>query len=403
MATLEICEGGTIPVRIGKVEKVRLEEMLGMGGFGSAWRVRDTETSRQYVLKIIQGIKPGSVMAERVRLEAEVDIPSDHVVKSIGLREWDASTFLILSKYYRGRSLDKLVEEGVHLRKKQKRRIFKQVLMGTRDAHRCNVIHRDLKPANVLVEDEGHVRLLDFGISKFKGKNLTISGDILGTPPYMAPELIISGAKTADARSDIFSLGQILYELAMGEHFWRHQGWAELGDLIAFLTRTPPPTEVMDLAGFSCGFYDDAARVILKATKLDPGQRYQSVGGMMSDLGYVPGLTPIPTDLHLRSPLLIVESGDDKGERTLLDIPDGGCIKMGRDKADIILSYDSVSRPHLAFSRSGDVYSVQDLGSKNGTMVGGIALSPGDPPFKIRHADRIKIGDVFLRFVLMLR
>jgi len=391
-------EGGHIPVRIGPVAEVELLELLGTGGFGSAWKVADCATGALYTLKIIQGIIPGSVEAERVRLEAKVSIPSEYIVPAIGLREWDPSTFLILFEYFPGKSLDKLLEMGA-LTSDQKKEIFKQTLIGVSDAHRCNVIHRDLKPANILVGDDGRVGLIDFGISKFKGSGLTLSGEIIGTIPYMAPELLVHGAKVADARADIYSLGHTLYELSMGQHFWTRKGWRELKDLVGYLTQTPPPTEVIDLSDFHCDFYHAAPEVLPRMVKIDPAERYFSVDEVLADLGYVPYLPEPPADLHLRSPLLIVESGSNRGARTVLGLNDGEKREMGR--ADIAGGDTSISRRHLEFSRSGDRYFVRDLGSKNGTMVRGIALDPADPPMEIRHADRIKVGDVFLRFAFL--
>src|SRR5687767_7275943 len=132
---LPVMVGGRIPTEIGDIREVELLELLGSGGFGSAWKVVDVHTSVFYVLKIIQGIIPGSVMAERVRLEAEVSIPSEHIASVIGLREWDPSTFLILFEYFPGLSLDKILETG-GLSSDQKKQIFKQALVGVSDAHR---------------------------------------------------------------------------------------------------------------------------------------------------------------------------------------------------------------------------------------------------------------------------
>jgi len=108
---LEIMKGGRIPIAIAGIDEVRLLDLLGTGGFGSVWKVSDTKTNKVYALKIIQGVEPGSVLADRVRLEAEVTIPSEHVIPSIGLREWDEQTFLILMEFFSGKSLERLLEE----------------------------------------------------------------------------------------------------------------------------------------------------------------------------------------------------------------------------------------------------------------------------------------------------
>lgn len=393
---LQIMLGGIVPVNIGEIEKVELQELLGSGGFGSAWRVSDPATGNLYVLKIIQGIKPGSVEAKRVEAEASVTIPSEHVVKVIGLCEWDASTYGILFDYFPGKSLDQVLEER-ELSSAQKKSIFKQILIGVADAHRCNIIHRDLKPANILVGDDGTVKLIDFGISKFKGKGLTVSGAIIGTMPYMAPELLLHGAKVADARADIYSLGHILYELAMGKHFWEHQGWCELSDLVSYLTQTPVPTEVIDLESFHCDFFREAPHVLIKMLKIEPSDRYFCVEDVMSDLGYIPNFPEPPADLHLRYPLLIVESGSNKRAQTLVSVDDGASVRLGR--AELAGADSSISRTHLEFSRVGDRYFVRDLDSRNGTVVRGISLEHS--PMEIKHCDRIQVGDVFLRFAFI--
>jgi len=403
MPTLALMPGGRIPVSIRGIAEVELVELLGMGGYGSAWKARDVSTGKLYVLKIITGLIPGSVEVERVRLEAEVSVPSEHVVPAVGLREWDPSTFLILFQHFSGRSLDKLLESG-GLAAAQKKRVFLETLIGVSDAHRNNIVHRDLKPGNILVQDDGHARIFDFGISKFKGSGLTVSGAIIGTIPYMAPEIIMGGAKSADARADVFSLGQILYELSMGQHFWTRMGWVELKDLVSYLTRDPPPREAIELSDFRCDIFRDAAPVLARMVKIDPAERYDSVDDVLSDLGYIPSLPEPLEDLHLRSPLLIVESGSNIGARTVLHVDVGGRMVLGRE--DIAGSDTSISRRsrggHLEFSRRGDQYFVRSVSGKE-IMVRAIVLDKSDPPMEVRHADRIKVGDVFLRFAFLRR
>lgn len=396
--TLEIMVGGRVPMEIGTVAEVRLLELLGIGGFGSVWKVADCATEKIYVLKLIQNIEPGSVMAERVRLEAEVSIPSEYIIPVMGLRQWDPSTYLLLFEYFPGKSLDRILGANL-LKREQRRDIFRQTLVGVADAHRCNVIHRDLKPANILVGDNGQVKLIDFGMSKFKDQRLTKGNEIMGTVPYIAPELLIYGAIVADAQADIYALGHILYELATGQHFWVRKRWRQLEDFVLYLSQTPPPTEGIDLSDFHCDLYPNAASVLSRMVKIDPNQRFSSIDDVMTDLGYVPYMPELPLDLHLRYPLLIVESGSNRGARTLVNISEGGFLVMGR--ADIAGGDESISRRHLEFSRSGNQYFVRDVGSKNGTLLRGLALKLGAAPTPIQHSDRIKVGDVFLRFVFL--
>lgn len=399
-AILQLMEGGHIPVEIADVHEVELLELLGVGGFGSMWRVTDTATSKLYTLKIIQGIIPGSVKEERIRLEAGVSIPSNYIVPVVGLRAWDARTFLILFEYFQATSLDKVLEQRL-LTREEKKGIFIQTLKGVADAHRSNVIHRDLKPGNILVGSDGTTKLIDFGISKFKGtRSITESGEIIGTIPYMAPELIIHGVKVADARCDVYSLGQIFFELTMGEHFWRRRGWSELSDLMGYLNQVPPPEEAINIDEFHCDFFSNSRSVLTKMVKLAPEHRYENVDEILYELeGIVPGIPPIPKDLHLRSPLLLVESGTNSLARTVLHLSDGEKRVFGL--YDFVGGDRSVGRQHLEFSRYGDRYFVRDLHSKNGTMVRGILLDPDGPAMEIHHTDRIKIGDVFLRFVFL--
>lgn len=399
-SVLQIMVGGRIPLKnIPSVSEVELLQMLGSGGFGSAWKVADTTTKKLYVLKIIQGIKPGSVLAQRVRQEADVRIPSKFVVPVIGLEEWDPSTFLILFEYFQARALDEVLKEG-RLTSDEKRQIFIQILQGVADAHYNNIIHRDLKPANILVGEHNVVKIIDFGISKFKGAGLTVSGEVMGSIPYMAPEVIIRGSRVADARCDIYSLGHIFYEFAMGKHFWVRKGWSELDDWLTYLSKYPKPEEAIEFDDFHCDFLEGSLPIVAKMVKIDLVQRYDSVNDILAEFGHVSDLPPLPDDLHLRSPLLIVESGTMRGARTVLGLEDGETRILGR--SSLAGNDSSISRDHLEFRKVGDRYYIRDLNSKNGTLVRGVEVTY-DNPLEIRHTDRVKVGEVFLRFVLYPR
>jgi serine/threonine protein kinase len=413
MPALQIMPGGRIPIEIAGIHEVQLTELLGVGGFSSVWKVTDTDTGRFYTLKIIPSINPGSVQAERVRLEAEVSVPSQYIVSVIGLREWDPSTFLILFEHFNGTSLDTLLQK-VTLSSAQKKHIFIQILKGVAVAHHHNVIHRDLKPGNILVDVDKNTKLIDFGISKFKGVRITKSGEIIGTVEYMAPELIIQGAEVADARCDIYSLGHLFYEIVTGQHFWKRKGWGELEDVVKYMDQVPSPAEAIELDDFRCDFFLNAREILAKMVKIDPQERYETVDAILQDLGEdvleIPSLPleddiaisdilPVSSDFDLRSPLLIVESGANRLARTVLGLHEGEIREIGR--FDLAGSDTSISRKHLEISRHDDRYYIRDIHSKNGTMLRGILLKPGADPVEIYHADHIKVGDIFLRFAFV--
>ena len=215
----------------------------------------------------------------------------------------------------------------------------------------------------------------------------------------MAPEFLIEGAQVADAKSDIYSLGHILYELAMGENFWHHSGWYKLEDFIKYLTQTPTPTIGINLSDFYCDFFPEVEGILSQMMKINPEERYQSVEDVIFDLEIPLEFPKLPTGLNVEYPLLIVESGNNKGARTFVNINDSGSLILGR--VDIAGADTTISRQHLEFRRKGNNYFVRDLGSKNGTMLKGKIID--NYPVEIKHGNMIKVGDVFLRFVFLDR
>lgn len=393
---LQLAAGGRIPVNVDGITELQLVEYLGGGGFGSVWKTLDTTRGKHYTLKVIQNVDEKGLDVARVLLEAEVSIASDYVVPVVGLREWSDYTFLIVFDYFASRSLDLRLRNET-LSDAQKRTIFDQILYGVSDAHHNNIIHRDLKPANVLVSDDFRVKLIDFGISKFKDRNITQAGSTFGTPYYMAPELLIQGSSVADATSDIYALGQLFYELVMGKCLWVRKGWQRMEDFISFLRADPPPSEVMDFEGFACDFYPDAENVLRRMVKINPAERFSCVEEIIDEINIAPKSSPPLVGLY-DFPVLIVESGTNRNARTFLHVADGGSAIMGR--ADFAGGDKSISRRHVEIRRRGRHYWLRDMASRNGTMIGGSRLTPGRF-HELRHADRIKIGDIFLRFAFM--
>lgn len=391
---IELTEGDRIPVKVGTIAEVELIELIAKEAFGSIWKVADSATNELYVMKLIQGIRGDSDLVDRIRLEAEVAIPSQNIVPVIGLCQSDKYTFLILFKYFPGQSLDKLLADGA-LSSKDKQRVFQEILLGVAAAHRCNIIHRELNPSNILIDGKGNVKIIDFGISKFKGKHLNATGEIVGKYQYMAPELLVHGVKVTDASADIYSLGHVFYELAMGQNFWARKHWLHLEHFAAYINQYPAPKEAIDLNDFRCDFFPEAKQVIERMVKIEFSERYSSVEEIISDLGITTEITIHKKEALLSYPQLIVESGTNKGARTLVNIEEGGALVLGR--SDISGADRSISRRHLQFERQDNIYFVRDSNSKNGTMLRGKVIKAD--PVQINSGDRIKAGDIFLRFV----
>ncbi|MGF1486736.1 MAG: protein kinase, partial [Prochloraceae cyanobacterium] len=282
-------------------------------------------------------------------------------------------------------------------------RLFIPVLEAVHYAHRNLVVHRDLKPANILVGDNLEVRAIGFGMAKFREHNLCARNRaMVGTYPWMAPEILIQGERITDAKVDIYALGHIFYELATGQHFWVRKGWGLNGFekfVREYLQVSPMPTEAIDLKDFREGFYPNSIDLLARTIKISPKERIGSIDEILSRLGYSSYQAPAIEDLHLRYPLLVVESGSNKGAKTMVNVSQGNRVVLGR--FELAGNDLSISRKHLEISRSGDRYFVRDLGSRNGTLLRGNILTAEDPPVEIKHCDRIKVGDIFLRFVFL--
>ena len=400
---LPIKPGGRIdiPLHSGSTVQLELLELLGCGGFGSVWKTVDS-SGQQYALKILQGVEPDSTLAKRFRLEAEVSIPSPYVVRALGFREWDPCTYLILFEYFNGVSLHTWYDQK-EFDVEQRRSALRQILLGVAAAHQHNIIHRDLKPENLLMDGEGQVKVIDFGIAKFGESNLT-NRTGYGTMAYLPPEILKSGTfKDADARTDIYALGHIYYELVTGQHFWEKQGWGKMMGVAEFAAYMDShrPQECIDFSDFESCLFPQDQTVIARMVKRKPQARFDSVNAVIDELGLfsdTEAKPPIEGE-PLIYPLLIVESGSNEGARTVLNLSREIPYVLGR--GELAGSDTSISRRHLEFSCIEGTYCIRDIGSKNGTWVNGKRLIPNESAIALRHSDRIKVGDIFLRFAFL--
>jgi len=259
---------------------------LGAGGMGEVYRARDTRLERDVAVKVlpesIQGDPEALARFEReAKLVAALSHPNILAIHDVGK---DAGVSYAVTELLEGETLrDRLNSGTVSLRKAIS--YAREVASGLAAAHGRGIVHRDLKPENVFVRSDGHVKILDFGLARRDALGeaegaaeaptvaRTKPGTILGTVGYMSPEQV--RGETADSRTDIFSFGAILYELAYGERAFKAE--SDVETMTAILREEPPALRRRG------GVPNEIARVIARCLEKKPEERFQSA----SDLAFV--------------------------------------------------------------------------------------------------------------------
>lgn len=231
--------------------KYELKQRLAVGGMGEVWSARNDMTSADVALKILHpNIQHLNEVERRFRHEARLGATLSHrnIVRVYDLVEEDDGTLILVMELLRGETLQHLLSRRAVLSQDEAIAIALQVLSALAHAHELGIVHRDLKPANVFlsVDPDGHVlaKLVDFGIAKVAESGVhTMDGTVLGTPRYMSPEQIRSTGPI-DGRSDLFSVGTLLYEMLTGSSPFDDKTPA--ASLAAVLERTVMPDQRID-------------------------------------------------------------------------------------------------------------------------------------------------------------
>ena len=267
--------------------RYQIIEELGKGGMGKVYRVLDKKLNEEVALKLI---KP-EVASDRETLERfsnELKLARKIAHRNVGRMfelMQDEEAHFITMEYVPGEDLKSFIRRSRQLTVGTAIAIAKQVGEGLAEAHRLGVVHRDLKPSNIMIDKEGNARIMDFGIARFlKGKGITGAGVIIGTPEYMSPEQV--EGKEADQRSDIYSVGIILYEMLTGRVPF--EGDTPLSVAVKQKTELPP-----DPRQFNPQIPEAVRHLILKCLEKDKTKRYLIVEDLLSDLSGIEAGFPV--------------------------------------------------------------------------------------------------------------
>ncbi|MDZ7264183.1 MAG: protein kinase [candidate division KSB1 bacterium] len=263
------------------VSHYRILEKLGEGGMGAVYKAEDTKLQRIVALKFLSPAMTSDPEAKQSFInEAQAASALDHpnICTIYEIDETPEGQIFISMAYYQGETLRKKIERGpTSLR--EALHLVRQIGAGLAKAHDKGIVHRDIKPANLMVTEDQVIKILDFGVAKFQYKTDVVSpGLIIGTPAYMSPEQ--ASGKPVDHRSDIWSVGVILFELLTSS--LPFEGQSDRTLMQAIINDTP-----LSLSRFLGSLSASIQTIINKTLAKNPDERYQSIKDFLHDLDQV--------------------------------------------------------------------------------------------------------------------
>ncbi len=266
--------------RFGQYE---ILELIGQGGMGLVYKARQLDLNRIVAIKMLkegEGASPEQV--ERFKREAQSAAKLQHP-NIIGIHEVgvESGYHYFTMDYVEGDTLQDCFNRGEVFQEDKLLRLSDPIARALHYAHTKGVVHRDVKPANIILDSEGNPKITDFGLAKIEtDSNLTKSGVAIGTPLYMSPEQARGDLKAIDNRSDLFSLGIIMYQMSTGRLPFIGDSHIEIYNQIIYEESTPPRRLNTKLSR-------DAEIIILKALEKLPRNRYQNCGELAEDIARI--------------------------------------------------------------------------------------------------------------------
>ncbi len=258
--------------------RYKVLQLLGEGGMGKVYKAWDKELEEEVAIKVlIPQLSSDAQMLSRFKREIKLarSITHENVGKIYDLGEADGTKYISM-EFIQGESLHKILKKQGKLKIDDGVRIINQIADALATFHKKGIIHRDLKPSNIMINPEGKVYILDFGIAKsVESDELTKTGDAIGTPAYMAPEQI--EGKKVDSRADLYSLGVIIYQMFTGKPVFE----ADTPYTMALKQLKEQPQKPRKI---NPQIPESIEKIILKSLKKNPEERYQSALEIRDDL-----------------------------------------------------------------------------------------------------------------------
>ncbi len=289
-------------VPIARLGKYMLVDQIGRGAMGEVFRAHDPDLDRYVALKVIAAGDGETRLRFRREAQSAARLVHPNIVVVHDFGE-ESGRFFMAMELLDGNNLKRLIQTGAFLDLGARLHVMEQICDAMAFAHSTNIVHRDLKPANIFVLPNGQVKILDFGVARIGGSDMTGTGMILGTPNYMAPEQI--RGQRVDARADIFSLGTVFHELLSGKRAFE-------GDSIPSVLYAVMHHEPNALTAIDPSIPPVISELVTRTMKKDPSRRFRSVEEIRNIIRAlrVRGVLP-PT-------LTLSELARDASDRTLV-------------------------------------------------------------------------------------
>jgi len=258
---------------------------LGRGGMGVVYKGHESSLNRYVAIKVLaDSLAHDEAVKERFLREARsmAALNDPHIIQIYFIGEDEGGQTYFVMEFVEGESLGSMLKREGKLSVEQSAKVIYQTAMGLATAHDRGVVHRDIKPGNLMINNRGAVKIADFGIALSNhdlSKKLTTTGEFVGTPGYLSPEVCLG--KPVDQRSDIFSLGIVMFEMLTGRMPFTDE--SPLGLMLEVVK-----AEIPDVREINADVDPEIARILDRMIAKDPAERYQNCHELMAELGAHP-------------------------------------------------------------------------------------------------------------------